>query len=57
MKGSPALSIASCKVVSELSGWVESERKLDLACGAKTTPLRWAGPLLGDSLVIQQYNM
>ncbi|KIM79967.1 hypothetical protein PILCRDRAFT_89844 [Piloderma croceum F 1598] len=28
-----------CKVVSELSGWVESERKLDLARGAKTTPL------------------
>ena len=35
----PASSITRCKVVSELSGWVESECKLDLARGAKITPL------------------
>ena len=35
----PALSITSCKVVSELSGWVESLRKLDLAHRAKIMPL------------------
>ena len=52
----PASSITKRKVVSELSGWVESERKLNLARGAKITPLGWAGSLLDDSLMIQQYH-